>query len=214
MQQALNIPIIRKLSFSLDQASKRKFLQFLESILSFYNESLCAQFGFSKTDIVCKISKDHKFNYIAYFTYSVVVGRDNIEENSFKTYNVETSKDQISLIIDHIQLVKLRKIFKDISNAEEYFLTAKKQNDNNIYLEVIIPYGENILEFKEKIDVIALKSHIKVELFDREACFFTSLHGNYNLTSFIQFLENLAQDKDNSNYLKIQFVYDDEDGSK
>jgi hypothetical protein len=214
MQQALNIPIIRKLSFSLDQASKRKFLQFLESILSFYNESLCAQFGFSKTDIVCKISKDHKFNYIAYFTYSVVVGRDNIEENSFKSYNVETSKDQISLIIDYIQLVKLRKIFKDISNAEEYFLTAKKQNDNTIYLEVFIPYGENILEFKEKIDIIALKSHIKVELFDREACFFTSLHGNYNLTSFIQFLENLAQDKDNSNYLKIQFGDDVEDGSK
>jgi hypothetical protein len=211
MQQVVNIPTIRKLSFSFDQASKRKFLQFLESIISFSNESLCTQFGFSKTDIVCKISKDHKFNYIAYFTYSVTIGRDNHEENSFKSYSVETSKDQICVIIDHNQLVKIRKIFKDISNAEEYFLTAKKQNNNNSYFEVVIPYGGDNLEFKEKIDFIILKSHIRVELFDREACFFTSLHGNYNLTSFIQFLDILAQEKDNSSFLKIQFGLEDGD---
>lgn len=211
MEKTNNQTLSRRLCFSLDRDSRKKFLLFLDSIICFSSDECCVTFSFTKKEIICVIVKEHKHNYIAFLIYDIICQKEEIENNSFKTYFLETARNNIRLIIDNVNIIKFKKILKEIPNAEEYIFTAKKRSDNTCYFNVDIQLGGlEDLTFKEVIDFQPLKINNNCELFDMEACFHISFLHNHNFSYLLSFMEMSLKDKLKNYYSKIIISYDSE----
>ena len=195
----------RKLSFSLDQVSRKKFLLFLDSILIFSKDDCSNIFTFSKINIICQneyTSNENSNEIKAYHYYNVVINNEESNENSFKDYCMETSLNQISMLINHEELTRFRDLLKNYEYSNEYIFTAKRNEaSSQYYLDVNLPMG-NFLYIKEAIKFKGLKSNHDVFLFNRELCFYINFQNQ--MKYLLKFLKKSTQNKMKNKFLKIE----------
>ena len=194
----------RKLFFSFDPESRKKFLLFLESILNFSNEECSNIFSFSKSNIVCKneyYSSENTKEIKAYHYYTVVKDNEDSNENSFKDYCLESSLNLITLLLKHEDLERFRDLLKHFEKCISYEFTAKRNEAlNQYYLQVNILMQDSV-KYNPAIKFHSLKSIHDVFLFNRELCFFINFQ--HQLKYLIIFLEK-SKNKEKKSFTKIE----------